>query len=522
MVKLVHQTQHVLLAMSITILLAACGQQDQAAQQPPATLSVSNWLAKLESPRFIDREDATQALMTMGVEAVEPVKLAVKSGGRETITRGSYVLLKLAMSEDGKLANQAYDALREIEETKQRAAANVASKHIVRIHNQRHDQALAQLLELGAEINEEPVLLNPVGLPTTVRTLRVGEQWKGKSTDLDRLKWMYNVRYLFFTNKAANDAWLAHAAKMPALEGLSVREGNISDKAFTEFAAQAKLLRYLELKYVAVTDATVEAIKKSLPDLATLKMFGTSVTLARAEKFRKENPGIDFDFRAGGFLGVGCQPHDLGCLIARVQSNTAASKAGLQPGDIILSYRQKRVPDFDELTRLISQDSVGSTVDVKVVRDIRTMVIAINFRRDGKISAAGKSHPLGFQFEKADENSPLNSTRKRERTPFPSFITGDLKKNDVIYRIDGTMVQDADSTEKAYRTSCNEIWEAALNEAKREIERELDPKDNRSKEERQKLIDARAELIASGKAVLLQFSRGGVIVEQKIQLGAWD
>jgi len=36
MVKLVHQTQHVLLAMSITILLAACGQQDQAAQQPPA------------------------------------------------------------------------------------------------------------------------------------------------------------------------------------------------------------------------------------------------------------------------------------------------------------------------------------------------------------------------------------------------------------------------------------------------------------------------------------------------------
>jgi serine protease Do len=89
-----------------------------------------------------------------------------------------------------------------------------------------------------------------------------------------------------------------------------------------------------------------------------------------------------------GLLGVQIQPvtDDIasslslgstnGALVAQVEPNSSASKAGVQSGDIIKTVDGKDIPTIRDLTRTVAGYTPGSTIKLGLVRDGKDMTVS--------------------------------------------------------------------------------------------------------------------------------------------------
>lgn len=68
-------------------------------------------------------------------------------------------------------------------------------------------------------------------------------------------------------------------------------------------------------------------------------------------------------------------PH--GAFIATVRSGGSAARAGLQPGDIVVSFNGERVETFDGLTRAVASAPPGTTVELGVLRNGHVLLMAV-------------------------------------------------------------------------------------------------------------------------------------------------
>lgn len=62
-----------------------------------------------------------------------------------------------------------------------------------------------------------------------------------------------------------------------------------------------------------------------------------------------------------------------GVIVATVQEETPASKAGLEQGDVIVRYDGREVPGVDKFRQMVAETPVGARVELAVVRDKREM-----------------------------------------------------------------------------------------------------------------------------------------------------
>src|SRR5215831_5088683 len=58
-----------------------------------------------------------------------------------------------------------------------------------------------------------------------------------------------------------------------------------------------------------------------------------------------------------------------GAIVQSVLPNSAAQKAGLEPGDVVVEYNGRAVPNRDELVKMVVSTKPGTTVPVKVLRN---------------------------------------------------------------------------------------------------------------------------------------------------------
>ncbi|HKL24652.1 MAG TPA: DegQ family serine endoprotease [Desulfuromonadales bacterium] len=121
-----------------------------------------------------------------------------------------------------------------------------------------------------------------------------------------------------------------------------------------------------------------------------------------------------------GWLGVGIQALDpglaesfgldrvTGALINKVLPETPAERAGLQRGDILLSFNGKEVRGVRELQLLVASTPIGSEVPVEVLRDGTAMTLQVEIaerRSEPRESIAGEPDDgwLGMQLQKAEK-----------------------------------------------------------------------------------------------------------------------
>ncbi len=188
-----------------------------------------------------------------------------------------------------------------------------------------------------------------------------------------------------------------------------------------------------------------------------------------------------------GFLGVQIQPvtKDIaaslglkeaeGAIVARIEENSPAGKAGIRTGDAILSVNGKAIASARELSREIANLKPGSSADLKVWRDGATRDVKVQLGRLPGERAAAAGTPsgvegtaetgrLGLRLAPAAGVSGLDKTGVLVVGVEPGSEAAErgLKTGDVIAEVGGRAVQSPADVQKAIADSRKEGRRAVL------------------------------------------------------------
>jgi hypothetical protein len=333
---------------------------------PPAKEQLQAWLAELDSDEFVVRETATENLIASGPAALEPLKKSLAGAlSLEATTRCLHILQQLALIADFDTQEAARTLLEEVADRRDTSTGRRAATVLVSLNEKRSSHALAELEELGANVSRTQVADGFGGIQEIVDAIEIGEEWRGESKDLRRLKWLQPINRLILVGDKIGDEALPHVAKMQ-LTSLHAYQAKLSDQGLAAIAEMEKL-QELGIYYIPLSDAALKPLEKC-KSLITLRLYGTNTTRPAVETLQAGLGLTKVDYRNGAFLGVGCDTVNGQCIIANVHPNSPADKGGIRDQDTLLTFDGKKIADFQELTACISDYKAGQTVNVELQR----------------------------------------------------------------------------------------------------------------------------------------------------------
>lgn len=348
--------------------LSAQESPNPAAAKPrdPATpQAIEHWIGELDSDVFDNRENATLKLVEAGAPAVEPVKKILQtSGSLEVTTRALHVLRELGLSADLDVQEAARTALEDLAR-EPTSVGRRADGAIAWLNDQRSSQTIDALEKLGAVVNKTQYPPE-FGAVEEIDGIQIDDGWRGTERDFRRLKWLQDVEKLVLVGDKIDDAIMPHVAAMSGLKQLHLYRTKISDQGLAALGPMDSLSE-IGIYYAPNSDAAVASLKK-LRGLVNIRLYGTKISPAAKDQLAAALELEKIDYRRGAFLGVSCQTLGQQCELATVHEESPAHKAGLRPGDIIVTFAGKSVADFDGLTAVISQYGVSDVVDVVYLR----------------------------------------------------------------------------------------------------------------------------------------------------------
>ncbi len=142
-------------------------------------------------------------------------------------------------------------------------------------------------------------------------------------------------------------------------------------------------------------------------------------------------------------------PYAQGALVREVVPNSAASKAGIQPGDIITEFDGKAIEDASSLQLEAGLAGVGKSAPLKVFRDGNYLTLRIT------LEALNKEEPLKQADRKSLEELGINVANYKEQTlqgakvvevnPQSLAAMAGIEKDDVIVKVNNQPIKDAES-----------------------------------------------------------------------------
>lgn len=95
-----------------------------------------------------------------------------------------------------------------------------------------------------------------------------------------------------------------------------------------------------------------------------------------------------------------------GAVVTRVTPNGPAANAGLQPGDIVLRYAGRDVPDSRALTRMVGESAVGADADIEIIREGRRMVLTAEIGRLQESAPSARARGDSGPAPRRDDGGP--------------------------------------------------------------------------------------------------------------------
>ena len=193
-----------------------------------------------------------------------------------------------------------------------------------------------------------------------------------------------------------------------------------------------------------------------------------------------------------GFIGVVLAPitpraiHALklknarGALIAEIQPNGPAAKAGIEPYDVITKFNGKDIDEAGDLVDAVKDTPIGSVAAVSYLREGKLNKASVKVESDAQVSNPlagrrklgpqnpGKTAPYDLGFKVADWSEKLAKQFSiSDGTPKGPVVVevghqtqaeqNGLRPGDVIVDVNRTAVKSADDVMKAFRSGSNVV-----------------------------------------------------------------
>jgi serine protease Do len=156
-----------------------------------------------------------------------------------------------------------------------------------------------------------------------------------------------------------------------------------------------------------------------------------------------------------------------GVIVADLVSDGPADKAGMEQGDIILTYDGKNIESVNQLRNLVASTEPGDSVKVKVLRDSRETELTVKVediakaQKEAKTQAANES--LGVSVEKVTPQtakqlglSKASGVLVTGVMPGSAAENAGLERGDVIFRVNKSPVNTPEELDKLVSQGANE------------------------------------------------------------------
>jgi serine protease Do len=150
-----------------------------------------------------------------------------------------------------------------------------------------------------------------------------------------------------------------------------------------------------------------------------------------------------------------------GALVAEVRSGSPADRAGIEPGDLIISFNGQKVEKMRDLPRLVGMTQPGTEATIEVLRDGEVLSLTVTVgETTGDQQAAGPSSPggpigsLGLAVAPAAEfgwqgaGGEIEGLVITEVAPDSPAAESGLRVGDVIVAIGGRKVDTVEAMEE--------------------------------------------------------------------------
>lgn len=355
-------------AISFVIPIAVLAQDGQQR----SAMDMDRWVSDLGHDQYLRREKANRKLIEIGAPAIKPLFTAMRSGDLEVIERAMGVITEIGLAQAPNEDGGAWDQLSSIASKGTGQTASRAELALSEIRSHRDMQARIALKAAGVFVGVDEFAARSFNQHQLI--VRIDEEWNGELETLQWLRWLYRIENARVKGKAVSPAVLSHVVKVPDLKSIAIVDGAV-DRATLESLQVLTRIDSLEFRYVDLKDEYGELIA-ALPLRISLELMGTGISADVVETMRESLSGLQIIYRQGGFLGVQCLDTDDVCEINKVVPGSAAQKAGLQPGDIIVQVGDVKVNRFRDLQQEINRHIPGDDLEVKLrrggrIKDVR-------------------------------------------------------------------------------------------------------------------------------------------------------
>jgi serine protease Do len=167
-----------------------------------------------------------------------------------------------------------------------------------------------------------------------------------------------------------------------------------------------------------------------------------------------------------GWLGVGIQKvtpelaksfglrEEKGALVSQVVKGGPADKGGIETGDVIVEFDEKKIADSNDLPRLVALTPVGKTVEVKVLRGgnmVDREVKIAQMDQKERVSDVSTPKPLGMTVQDITPEIAKGLGLQSETgvvvasvVPGSPAAKADIRSGDVIQQVDKKPVRDVE------------------------------------------------------------------------------
>ena len=146
-----------------------------------------------------------------------------------------------------------------------------------------------------------------------------------------------------------------------------------------------------------------------------------------------------------------------GALVAQVEENSPAAKAGIESGDVILEFRGKAVNKSADLPALVASTPIGEKVEIKLLRDSKEETVKVEIGNLNDISGNGgkaSATTRGLSLSTLDDEARKELGFRGKGVRIDSVKAGSaaersgLRAGDIIIGVGGKRVEDVKSAHR--------------------------------------------------------------------------